>query len=405
MADNIIGYLKKTKDETFEEVPFNEVDSLILSQFSYLKFGGMVPALGEMDESVSLQDIADSELYETLYEDERYKKNNKALFEGMLNSNRFNQIRIHSYVNIIDYENESQFAAIVVELPTGISYVAFRGTDENLVGWKEDFNMSLSKPVPGQIKSVDYLFDVSGYISEKFYIGGHSKGGNLAVFSAMYAHESIQERIISIFNHDGPGMRNEIMNESGYLAIRDRICMTVPHSSLIGMLLINYDNYKVVDSKMPGISGILQHDPFSWKVKGHDFVLREELRQASAIKDRSINEWVMSLDDDQIETFLAATNDMMAASGVDNLNDMMTEWKSVLKNISVAMKDMDEETKAILTKVFQALIEIADTNTKAEVQEKIVEVKDYTSNLMTEMKDASNKLMKPVSDIVHNAFR
>lgn len=394
MSGTIIDYLKKTKKVTFEMSPFNEVDSLILSQFSYLKFEGKVPGLGQRENAVTLSDIAALDSYDSLYEDERYRKNNMALFEGMVKSERFNKIKFHSYISIIDYDKESQFAAIVADLPDGTSYVAFRGTDENLVGWKEDFNMSLFKPIPGQIMSVDYLTDVAAYLPEYFRVGGHSKGGNLAVFSAMYCHESIKDRIYEIYNHDGPGFRNELMDEAGYQAIRGKIRMTVPHSSLIGMLLVNFDNYRVVESKMPGISGILQHDPYSWKVKGMDFVITDELSQMSAIKDRSINELVMGLDDAQINMFLDATNDIMEATGVNDLNELMANWRVVIKRVSNAMKEMDEETKDILVTIFQTLLEIADTNTRAEAEEKINEIKEALAEHKTRVEKIKNNLLK-----------
>ena len=382
MAETILGYLKKTKDETLDVSPFNEVDSLILSQFSYLKFGGMVPGIGRADEAVTLWDLVESDLYDTLYDDERYRKNNTALFEGMLASKRFNQIKLHSYVSIIDHDNESQFAAITIEFPNGLCYVAFRGTDENFVGWKEDFNMSLSKPIPGQIMSVDYLADIAGYIPEYFVVGGHSKGGNLAVFSAMYSHESIQDRITDIYNHDGPGFRNELMDDDRYRAIRNKIRMTIPHSSFIGMLLINDDNYRVVESKMPGISGMLQHNPYSWKVKGHDFVIADEVSQASIVKDKSFNEWVMGLDDDQIDLFLNCISEIMIATGVDNLNDLMTDWKEVINRVNTYIKELDEETKKPMMAIIQSLIDLTDANTKSDIHDRVEKIKENVQSFL-----------------------
>lgn len=384
MTDTILGYLKRTKDEPITQEPFNEVDSLILAQFSYLKFDDLVPEVGEYAEPSTLQDIYDDPRYDSLFADERYRKNNTALFEGMLTSRRFNQIRLHSYVSILEQDHQTQFAAIVIEFENGFTYVAYRGTDENLIGWKEDLNMAMSRPVPGQIMSVKYLEGIKNVLPDKFMVGGHSKGGNLAVYAAMYSDDDLQSRISDIFNHDGPGFRDEVMDDVRYQAIRTRIRMTVPHSSLIGMLLVNMDSYRVVASWKPGFSGILQHDPFSWLVKGYDFVLEDSVSVGSELKDRSINEWVMSLEDEQIERFLDVTYDIMLATGVDDLNTLMNDWKEVIHRISNAMKDMDEETKQAISKILKTLVVIVENNIKDETTDRVNDLKKTIKKIIQE---------------------
>lgn len=383
MAETILEYLKKTADVTLKDHPLNEVDSLILCQFSYLKFDGILPGLGHRDKAITLLDIYEHENYDAIYADERYRKNNTALFERMLDSRRFNRMKIHSYVNIIEQENETQFAALTVEFEDGTTYVVFRGTDDNLVGWKEDLNLALSKPIPGQIRSVEYLDDVAKYLPDKFYVGGHSKGGNLSVFSAMYCSEATRNRIIAVFNHDGPGLRNEIMDDKRYMDIRDRIKMYVPRSSLVGMLLINYDDYKVVDSKY---IGLLQHDPYGWKVKDYGFVFAHEVKEYAALRDRSINEWVMSLGQDQIEVFVDSVYDVMLATEAETLNDIIADWKIMIPKVKAALDETDEETKAILSKMLWMFIEIAGENTQEELNVKFDEFKSYISELSDQAK-------------------
>lgn len=383
MADTIIDYIKKTQNETLMDRPFCEVDSLILSQLSYLKFDGMVPIVGSRDSAVTLPEIGAMNTVENLFQDERYRKPNTQMFEALISSERFNKMKLHSYINIIDHESESQFAAITFEFENGVTYVAFRGTDENLVGWKEDLNLSMAKPVPGQLKSVEYLETVAKYIDGKFIVGGHSKGGNLSVFSAMYCHPLVCRRITDIYNHDGPGMRNEIMDDGRYRAIRDRIRMTVPESSVVGMLLINFDNYKVVQSKKVGL---MQHDPYGWKVKDNHFVEAEEITKKASLMDRSINEWVMSLDEEQLKFFMDTVYEVMLATGEDNLNGIISNWTNVVPRVANTLKDIDQETKDAMHKLFSGLMELNDMNVRSEINERIEELKAYTESLSEQAK-------------------
>ncbi len=206
----VIDYLKEYGEYTFEEKPLNDVDSLILSQFSYINFDGLVHGAADKEQMVTMKELIDSADYEHLYADERYRKDNTALFQTMYHSRRFQSIRIGYYVNRVDLDKETQFSAVTIRLSDGKFYMAFRGTDESIVGWKEDFNLAFSKPVPGQIMSVEYLEQAAGMTDGGFYVGGHSKGGNLAVYSAMNCKKEVRDRIITIFDHDGPGFRAEV---------------------------------------------------------------------------------------------------------------------------------------------------------------------------------------------------
>lgn len=389
MRETIIDYIKRTKDETIEMSPFNEVDSLILAQFSYLKFDGMVPGLENRDAAVTLEDIRKSPSYDGLYADERYRKDNTALFEAMYDSRRFNRIKLHSYVNIIEYENETQFAALVIEFENGFTYVAFRGTDENLISWKEDLNLALSKPVPGQIRSAEYLDQVSGYIAPEFVTGGHSKGGNLAVFSAMYCKSEVCSRIQVIYNHDGPGMRPELIDDERYHEIKDRVRMSVPEASLVGMLMVNLDSYKVVESKK---IDLLQHDPYGWLVDGYEFKTAETVAEVPALRGKSINEWVLSMSEEQIELFINTLCEVVAASGAKTLNDIKDNWPDIIKNMLQALKEVDDETKEAMTSILELLMIQIENNAKSAMNKKMDGLLEQAEEFANAAKECRDKI-------------
>ncbi len=266
MKGTIIDYLKEYADVSLTDEPMSDVDSLVLCQFSYLKFDGLVPSVMENAHSVSLQQLYEHPDYEKLYGDERYEKENRALFEAMRRCARFRNMKLNCYINIIENQAdfETQFSAVTFLLEDGAMYVAYRGTDETIVGWKEDFNMAFLSPVPGQEFAIKYLNMVTERLPRDFYIGGHSKGGNLAVYAAMNCDPSVQERIIKIYSMDGPGFRPEVLERCDFSRIEAKTCKILPHSSMVGMLFEKDIRYQVVESRTFGLA---QHNPFTWLVR------------------------------------------------------------------------------------------------------------------------------------------
>ncbi len=361
----ILDYLKEYGDYTLEEKAFSEVDSLALSQFAYLKFDGMVPAAGEKLPPVSLAYLAQHEKYDDLYGDERYRKDNTALFDGLYNSKRFRNLKIGNYVNQIDLDTETQFSAVTFLLPDGVSYVAYRGTDETIVGWKEDMNLAFSEPVPGQCMAVEYLNYAAACIEGAFYMGGHSKGGNLAVYAAMNCEENVRQRIITIFDHDGPGFRPEVKAAGAYDEIADRIRKTVPRSSLVGMLLYTDGVYEVVGSRTIGLA---QHNPYTWLVKEDRFQIEEELYAGRKFLDEALNQWILSLDQNKMHTFVDTFYQIVLASETDNLIDFTANWFQSIHKIGTALKGLDQQTGKMMIQIMKSLFNIASLNAKERMR-------------------------------------
>lgn len=356
MAETIVEYIKNYGDYTFAEKPLNHVDSLALCQFCYLKFDGLVPLVTENKRSVTVRQLASDKDFGGLFADERFEKQNRALFGAMLHSKRFSGMKMNCYINIVEEEWETQFSAITFLLGDGTMYIAYRGTDETIVGWKEDFNMAFQSPVPGQAYAVKYLNMVMGRLPNRFYLGGHSKGGNLAVYAAMNCPEAEQERIIRIYSMDGPGFRPEVLEKYKYEAVEERIVKILPHSSLVGMLFETTDHYKVVESRT---FGLLQHDPFTWLIEGDDFKYVKGLYGSRRFADDTLNEWVRSLDDKQRRIFVDTLYQVVSASKAENLIELTADWKKSMTGIVTAMKEVDGETQKAIKRIIGELFEIA----------------------------------------------
>ncbi len=364
----VVDYLKKYGKYSFQEMPLTEVDSLALCQLSYLKFDGMVPDFREDGEPVILKELTEHPDYEKLFADIRFEKENRALFQEMTQGRRFGEMKLQYYVNIVEEKWETQFSAIVCFPDDGTAYVAYRGTDETIVGWKEDFNMAFLTPVPGQEYSVRYLENFAGRFKGPFYVGGHSKGGNLAVYSAMNCTPEVQERILRIYSLDGPGFRPEVMDRGGYSRIADRVVKILPNSSLVGMIFEPDMHFQVVKSRT---FGLLQHDPYTWQVASNHLVRANDLYERRKNIDSTLNEWILSLDEEQLKTFVDTLYQVIRASRARDLIDFTAEWKRSMNGIIAALKEVDEGTKDVLKEIVGSLFVIARTNRRRQARERI----------------------------------
>ena len=260
------------------------------------------------------------------------------------------------YVNESDHVKEMQFSAVTYILPDNRVYIAFRGTDDTLVGWKEDLNMAFVYPVPSQARALVYLLEIATRIPGKLIIGGHSKGGNLAVYSAFASPQSVQRRILLIYDHDGPGFKEGVLDCEGYRRIEDRISKTIPQSSLIGMLLEGHKKYTVVESSR---IGVMQHDPFSWKIDGDGFVTAEEVSDGAKYMNRTIRDWLDGLSQDDREKFADLLFGVLDAGDAKSFSEITSEWKKNFSAIFSAFRGTDPEMKkfiGVLIKDFGVLL-------------------------------------------------
>ena len=237
---NIVDYIKWRGDLEFKVDPFNSVDNLILARLCYIEFDDLEPK-GETLKRITSRYI-DSEI--KMNPGLLLNEGNKPLLEGAGLSKRFGNIVIKNFVSKIDPSIQLQFSAVTYEIDKKTAYIAFRGTDDTLVGWKEDFNMSFMDVVPAQIEASKYLNNVIDKDNYKnIYIGGHSKGGNLSVYSAVKSNKSVKNRIKSIYSNDGPGFKNSLTKSPEYKLIADKIIPLVPQSSIVGLLMEHEGNY------------------------------------------------------------------------------------------------------------------------------------------------------------------
>lgn len=360
---NILDYLEWRGDLTLEVSPFNEVDALLLAELSFINFEGIVPP-PEIGRGVRLHDAAGA--YFTRNEGREIDMGVlvpdriPAMFCAMASSRRFGDMLVNAFEEHTDSELEQQFAAVTVELGDGTVYVSFRGTDDTLVGWKEDLNMGFLAEVPSQEQAVRYLNRAARqYAGRKLRVGGHSKGGNLAVYSAVRSVAAVQDRILAVYNNDGPGFMYDLSATAEHQRIAGRILTIVPQSSVVGMLLQHEKNVQVVHSTY---EGIMQHDGFSWEVKGTQFVHLDDFSREGKIVDETIDSWASELSARQREALADAIYEVLTATGAQTLSELNEEKLKSAVGMLKSYKNLDRETRRALAGAVKLLLRLGTKN-------------------------------------------
>jgi len=341
---NCIDYILEYGDKDFEESRFGEVDGVILSRLAYVPFE-RVGRIGA---------ISIGEAFERMFDaGDVIDGNDFRLFELMAKSKRFRNLLLIEYESRREEESETQFSAITISLVPERYYIAYRGTDDSLVGWKEDFNMSFMTPVPSQELAVEYFERVASRVRGNFALGGHSKGGNLAVYAAAFCLPALKSRIEAVVNYDGPGFDEKVIATPGYREIMDRTVTFVPQSAVVGMLLNHEEKYIVVKSTN---SGLFQHDIYSWTVEGDEFVRILEVSDASRFIDRTLKESLREISPDKREQLVELVHSAVAGTGSRTLTDLKRNLNINLLYVMKSLGTLDGETARLFLDVILALI-------------------------------------------------
>ena len=336
---NIFDYLN-WRDIELEKVEFNEIDNLICSRISYFPFDEIIK-----EKALTLKQAYDIYLSNGA-KGRILQKEDTDLFPHLAKSKRFGEIKLSNYINKLDPKQEKQFSAITFELPDNTIYVAYRGTDDTIVGWKEDLNMSFSLQVPAQIEAVKYLENIANQFNKDIRVGGHSKGGNLAIYAAAFCTKETQNRIIKVYNNDGPGFHENVITSEGYKNILNRTTSYIPQTSIIGRFLEHKENTIILKSTQ---TGIMQHDLYTWQVLGDKFVT-DTLTNSSNFIDKTVSNWVKEVSPEQKQKFIDALFEILNATQVDTLAEMGSNKLESAKVMVTAYRNLDEKSRDILFK-------------------------------------------------------
>lgn len=267
---------------------------------------------------------------------------------------------IHDYVDVIDDERAMQFAVLTADLPDGSSCVAYRGTDNSITGWREDFDMSYESPVPSQGEAVQYLDRIAACSTRPLHVCGHSKGGNLAAYAASFAGEAAQARLTDIYSFDGPGLDDAALENPGYLRIKHLLKSVIPQSSVVGLLLGYHNDYTVIHAQHVGI---FQHDGLTWQVDGPRFKREEDIDLSSAAICEGLHNWLKGISLEERHAFVDALHGMIQSAHVKT-TEQLIDTKGLTSMFSVYVHMEKEQRRLIHELLMRALGETAEAGVK-----------------------------------------
>lgn len=349
---NIMDYISWRGDLSFEQSQFNEVDNLILACFSYVNLDG-IPAVTKQ-KGIGLKKLTEEFMklhtMKELEADKSFIRLAPFMMMEMAKSVRFGKCVVRNYVNDIVTEAEQQFAAMEIVLEDGTSYVSFRGTDDTIIGWKEDFNLSTGV-VPAQKRAIEYLQKISEHTDGMLRVGGHSKGGNLAIYGSVMC-KSAHEKILEIYSNDGPGFSREFQELPEMKEMMPKIIRIIPEYSIIGTLLEHEKEPVIVASSS---KGLLQHDGFSWEVQGSALVRRDSLNKTALRFIEILHKWIDGMDTEQKRLLIEDLFATLQASGYENLSEVQSGG---LKSLAAMVKRVEKfapESRGMMQELLTAI--------------------------------------------------
>ena len=362
---NIMDYISWRGDLTFAQSPFNEVDNLILACLSYVNLD-RIPAVTRQKGIELKKLVKEFKKLHTIKEleaDKSFIRLAPFMMFEMAESVRFGNCVIRNYVNEIVTEAEQQFSAVEIVLDDGTSYISFRGTDDTIIGWKEDFNLSTGV-VPAQERAVEYMQRISDKASGMLRVGGHSKGGNLAIYGSVMCI-SVLDKILEIYSNDGPGFSKEFQESPETAEMMPKIIRIIPEYSIIGTLLEHEKQPIIVASTS---RGLLQHDGFSWEVQGPGLVRRDSLNKTALRFIEILHKWIDGMDMEQKRLLIEDLFATLQASGYENLSEVQSGG---LKSLAAMVKRLDKfapESRGMMQELLTAIcggwLEQLQENTK-----------------------------------------
>ncbi|MBR1731180.1 MAG: DUF2974 domain-containing protein, partial [Ruminococcus sp.] len=276
-------------------------------------------------------------------------------------SERFKSLRLSASESFMDYESKTQFYAMTIDLGGGKRCVSFRGTDNTLIGWQEGMSFYSISTLPSQKKALGYFEKIAEAYGGEYYLTGHSKGGNLAIYSAVLCGEKTRGKIISVYNFDGPGFNGDVIASEGYNVLKDRIHTFVPQSSVFGMILEHEEDFSIVKSKN---KSFMQHDIYSWEVEAKDFCYLDERTNSSYFINNTLNTLVDEMSDKEINEFIDAVFKVFEGSDQKNFNELQRKWYKTYAKMLRSLVTLDKEERKLIFSTFARAFRSAGRNIK-----------------------------------------
>ena len=349
----LADYLKWRGDLPLEYDGFCELDAAMIAWLSYLPFE--LVSDGAVTENMRLTELCSYMTAAPGVEDKLVHEEDLGFCREFSQCRRYREVRLSFFECHWDAQSQTQFAALCLRLGGGLGCVAFRGTDNTLVGWKEDLNLGLTFPIPAQSSAQLFLERAAKELPDcgRLTVCGHSKGGNLAIYAAAFCSDAVQRRIDAVYNFDGPGFEDRVLGSEGYRRVRSRILTFVPRFSVIGML---FDIDRPFTAVCSSASGIAQHTLSTWQAEGRRFEYAQGLTEASRMLDSSLDTWFRDMGPEEREGFVEAVYRILTQNNAQTLKELPSGRLDNAVTAVKALRKLDDGTRKSALRAVQLLM-------------------------------------------------
>ena len=390
----LLDYLQWRNDVPLSVSPFNEVDNVIFSYLSYIDFRDLKEDWnGFFDLKELFQDFCEKHSLEEIQTTGEFTERAPLLLKEMMEGERFSATKVGYYAEDFDKDKVKQFAALVFLLPDGRNYISFRGTDKTITGWKEDFLMSCRTETAGAKEAVAYFKKIAPVLEGELILGGHSKGGNFAMYAAAFCEAEHKERIMQVYNNDGPGFREEVIQSPEFQELLPKIITIAPQSSIIGQLLSNPAKQHVIHSTA---KGILQHDAMTWEAE-KDRLLSSELDELSHYAKTTLGSWLESMDDETRESLCTTAFSLIESTKSETFIEFSG---NLMKNMETIWKEMGKLPEEKKKEIMDALGNLMESSKQAAVSQ----IKSGGQTVISQIQSSGQALLSQMQTGSHAAI-
>lgn len=351
---HLIDYLEKVENLTFDQEPLNILDKVCINEIGYLTYEKWLTA-SDLKKPINLHDFAEGKELNPEYSF-MVTKERVELAEAMVRSRRFASLSLSNYRSVLDKEVEKQFAAMIFSLPE-LDYhqLVFRGTDDSVIGWKEDFQLTYSREIPAHRSAMTFLEDHLPNLSGRITVSGHSKGGNLALYSAVQSSPSLREKISELLLLDSPGLMKSLLEKPSYQELKAKMTVIRPQDSVVGVMLYWDRPAQLVAAE--GI-GFAQHNALTWEVDltTNDFVYVDQPTDLSQRLEETFQEWIETLPNQELKQVCDLVFDTILDSGIESLDDIGIQALPQLGQMLQEFGNLSDKQKKVLQDGFNQLL-------------------------------------------------
>ena len=351
---HLIDYLEKVENLTFDQEPLNILDKVCINEIGYLTYEKWLTA-SDLKKPINLHDFAEGKELNPDYSF-MVTKERVELAEAMVRSRRFASLSLSNYRSVLDKEVEKQFAAMIFSLPE-LDYhqLVFRGTDDSVIGWKEDFQLTYSREIPAHRSAMTFLEEHLPNLSGCITVSGHSKGGNLALYSAVQSSTALREKIAELLLLDSPGLMKSLLEKPSYQELKAKMTVIRPQDSVVGVMLYWDRPAQLVAAE--GI-GFAQHNALTWEVDltTNDFVYVDQPTDLSQRLEETFQEWIETLPNQELKQVCDLVFDTILDSGIESLDDIGIQALPQLGQMLQEFGNLSDKQKKVLQDGFNQLL-------------------------------------------------